>query len=88
MNTLVNMSSAVAIQRMERVVTTRESVDAGTAAVADLEAGLADVCGVRAFLDAAEAAMVAALKPAVSFPESTIAEMSRDSLGAASRTIE
>lgn len=88
MNTLVNMSSAVAIQRMERVVTTRESVDAGTAAVADLEAGLADVCGVRAFLDAAEAAMVAALKPAVSFPESTIAEKSRDSLGAASRTIE
>jgi hypothetical protein len=88
MNTLVDMSSAVAIQRLERIVTTRDSVDARTATVADLEAGLAGVCGVRAFLDAAEAAMVAALELAVSFPESTIAETSRDSLGAASRTIE
>lgn len=73
---------------MERVVATRASVEAGTAVVADLEAGLADVRSVRALLDAAEAAMVSALKRAVSFPESTIAENSRESLGAASRTIE
>jgi hypothetical protein len=41
--TLVDTRSAVAIERMERVVATRASVDAGTAAVPDLEAGLADV---------------------------------------------
>jgi hypothetical protein len=52
------MESAAAIERMERVVATRASVDCGTAIVADLKAGLADLRGVRALLDAAEAAMV------------------------------
>jgi hypothetical protein len=82
------MKSAAAIERMERVVAIRASVENGTVIVADLEAGLADVRDVRAFLDAAEAAMVSALKPAVSFPESAIANTSRGSIGAASKTLE
>jgi hypothetical protein len=82
------MTSGAVIKRIERVVATRCAVSAGRAVVDDLRAGLVDIRNVRAFLDAAEAGIVSALKPAVSFPESAIAEASRGSLGGASKTIE
>ncbi len=82
------MTSGAVIERIERVVATRCDVNAGRAIVDDLRAGLVDIRNVRAFLDATEAGIVSALKPAVSFPESDIAEASRGSLGGASKTVE
>jgi hypothetical protein len=82
------MTSAAVTERMERVVVTRGAIAAGQAAVDDLRAGLVDIGNVRAFLDATEAGIVSALKSAVSFPESDIAEASRGSLGGASKTVE
>jgi hypothetical protein len=82
------MTSGAVIERMERVVAIRCAVSAGQAVVDDLRAGLVDIRNVRAFLDATEASIVSTLKPAVSFPESDIAEASRGSLGGASKTVE
>lgn len=82
------MALAAVMERMERVVATRAAVVAGDAAVDDLRAGLGDIRDVRAFLDATEATIVSALKPAVSFPESDIAGESRGSLSGAAQTVE
>ena len=82
------METTTLIVKAERIVATRAAVADGSAIVADLERGLRDLRDVRAFLDASEAAFVSALKPAVSFPESSIARTARGTLSGASRTIE
>lgn len=82
------MESNAVIERVERVGSTRLLVAAGAACASDLGATLDDVREIRAWLDRSEALFVGALKPAVSFPESTIAEHSRGSLGAATKTID
>lgn len=82
------MDTTTLIERTERIVAIRAAVADGSAIVTDLEGGLRDLRDVRAFLDASEAAFVSALKPAVSFPESSIARSSQGTLGEASKTIE
>jgi hypothetical protein len=82
------MDATRVIERVERVAATRLLVAAGAADTSDLGAALGDVREVRAWLDRSEALIVAALTPAVSFPESAIAEHTRESLGAATKTIE
>lgn len=58
------------------------------AVMADIEASLSDVRAIRAFCDASEADLARRVAAGSSFPESTIAERSRDSLNAASKTLE
>ena len=82
------METTELIERAERIVATRAAVASGSAIVSELERGLGDLRDVRAFLDASEAAFVSALKPAVPFPESSIAQTSRGTLNGASKTIE
>ena len=82
------METTELIERAEPIVATRAAVASGAAIVSDLERGLGDRRDVRAFLDASEAAFVSALKPAVPFPESSIAQTSRGTLNGASKTIE
>ena len=74
-----------AIERLERVVSTRADADA---VGDDLTAALRASNELRAFLAAAEADLAGRLAAAASFPEAAIAEVSRESLGAANKTIE
>ena len=74
-----------AVDRLERVVSTRADADA---VGEDLTAALRASKELSAFLAAAEADLVGRLAGECSFPEATIADVSRESLGAASKTIE
>lgn len=82
------METGAVVERIGRIDATRVAVGSGLAVVSDIQAGLCDIGSVRAHLDRAEAELVTALKPAVSFPESTIADTTRGSLGDATKTID
>ncbi len=82
------MDSTGVIERVERLAATRLLIPAAAATAPDLAQRLGDVRDVRAWLDRTEADIVVALRPAVSFPEASIAEQSRGSLNGASKTIE
>jgi len=79
------MKLTAAIERLERVITTRADDDA---VCNDLTAAMRASKQLGAFLAAADADLAGRLAAATSFPEAAIAEVSRESLGAASRTIE
>ncbi len=85
MRTLVRMELEEVIERVRRVVDVRHGADA---VLADLEASLGDLRVIRAFCDAAEADLAGRIAAGSSFPESTIAATSRESLSAASKTLE
>jgi len=57
-------------------------------AVADVQAGLADVRCIRSWIDAAEALLVAEIARSSSFPEAAIADASRGTLGTAGKTLD
>ncbi|MFN3258127.1 MAG: HNH endonuclease signature motif containing protein [Ilumatobacter sp.] len=82
------MDSSGVIERVERLCATRLLIPAAAATVVDLQDRLGDVRDLRAWLDRTEADIVRALRPAVSFPEASIAEQSRGSLNGATKTIE
>lgn len=82
------MESAAVLERVTNIVVLHGAAADGAAVVSELESGLAEIGAVRAYLDSVEAVVVSALKPAVSFPEATIAEVSRGSLSSASKTVE
>jgi hypothetical protein len=82
------MDSSGVIERVERLCATRLLIPAAAATAADLQDRLGDVRDLRAWLDRTEVDIVHALRPAVSFPEATIAEQSRGSLNGATKTIE
>lgn len=82
------METGAVVERIGRIDETRVAVGSGLAVVSDIQTGLCDIGSVRAHLDRAEAELVTALKPAVSFPESTIADTTRGSLGDATKTID
>ena len=73
------------IERVKRVAAVR--ADAGVP-VAVAQSALVDIRGVRAFLDAAEADLARTIRRTAPFPEATVAEATRGSLGAASKTFE
>ena len=74
-----------AIERLERVTTTRADADAPADA---LSAALRASNELRSFLAASEADIARRLAACTSFPEAAIAETSRESVGSASRTLE
>jgi hypothetical protein len=79
------MKLADAIERLERITSTR----ADAAARADtLSEALRASHELRSFLAASEADIARRLAACTSFPEATIAETSRESVGCASRTLE
>uniref|UniRef100_UPI00391D9E3D HNH endonuclease signature motif containing protein n=1 Tax=Ilumatobacter sp. TaxID=1967498 RepID=UPI00391D9E3D len=82
------MDSTGLIERLERLSATRLLIPAAAATATDLQDRLGDVRDLRAWLDRTEADIVRALRPAVSFPEASIAERSRGSINAATKTIE
>jgi hypothetical protein len=56
--------------------------------MSDVQAGLADIQGIRSWVDAAEALLAAEVAHASSFPEAAIADASRGTLGAAGKTLD
>lgn len=74
-----------AIERLERVTTTRADV---TAPADTLSAALRASNELRAFLASSEADIARRLATCSSFPEAAIAATSRESVGCASRTLE
>ncbi|MGB0113271.1 MAG: HNH endonuclease signature motif containing protein [Ilumatobacteraceae bacterium] len=79
------MKLAEAIERLERVTTTRAD---DAASVAALSAALRASTDLRSFLAASEADLARRLAACTSFPEAAIADTSRTSVGSASRTLE
>lgn len=71
------------IERVQQVAAARASED-----VVAIKAGLRSVTQLRSWLTASEAALTAALKPKVSFPEKDVADCTRTSLGDATKTTE
>jgi hypothetical protein len=72
----------------EQVRRVAELCCAETPSVPDMQAGLADIRRIRSWVDAAEAKLVTGVDRAASFPEATIADASRGSLGAAGKTLD
>lgn len=72
----------------EQVRRVAELCSATSPTVAEMQAGLADIRRIRSWVDAAEARLVAEVGRAASFPEATIADASRGSLGTAGKTID
>jgi len=79
------MDSGGVIERVERITATRADEHADRAG---LENAVRDVTALRGWLSAAEADVTRRLADLVSFPEATLADLSRGSTGSASRTIE
>ena len=79
------MDPASVIERVERIAATRADHHADRAG---LEDAVRDVTALRGWLSAAEADVTRRLADLVSFPEATLADLSRESTGMASRTIE
>lgn len=77
------MDIELVIERVQRVAAARASDD-----VAAIKAGLRSVTQLRGWLAASEAALTAALKPQVSFPEKDVADCTRTSLGEATKATE
>ena len=79
------MDVGVVCQRVREIASVRATASADPA---HLQQGLRSVAVVRAWLAAAEAALVARLAEVASFPEKAIADASRGSQGEASRALE
>jgi hypothetical protein len=79
------MELGAAIERLERVVSTRSDSVAEVDALTD---ALSSSRELGAFLAAAEADLVSRLARSTSFPEATISEVTRESLGSSSKAIE
>lgn len=77
------MDIELVIERVRQVAAARADDD-----VAAIKAGLRSVTQLRAWLAASEAALTAALKPQVTFPEKDVADSTRTSLGEATKTTE
>ncbi|WP_420453155.1 HNH endonuclease [Ilumatobacter sp.] len=79
------MDIGAAIERLERIAVVRTDA----AAIPDELTGALRACHeLTAFLAAAEADLARRLTASVSFPEATIADITRDTLSAATKTIE
>lgn len=74
------------VERVERVAALRS--DTAARSTDELEAALGELRVLRSWTDASEAAVVGEIARRASFPESSIAEASRGSLGDAARTID
>ena len=74
------------VERMQRVAAVRGTLAATP--VEELESALAELRGVRSWIDGSEAAVVSELARRSSFPEAAISAASRSSLGAASKVID
>jgi hypothetical protein len=79
------MLIAGVIERAERVMSVRADV---SATAASLTSAMRSVTELRSFLAAADADLAIRLRAVSSFPEPEIAEVSRESLSAASKLIE
>lgn len=79
------MEIAGVIERVERAADVRA---APSVPVGQIESALADLRGVRAWVDATEAALASSLARQASFPEAAIAAATRGSVGAASKTLD
>ncbi len=79
------MEIAAVLERVGRIGAARANCAAGRV---DRQAALVEVRRVRAWLDASEADLVRGLAAEVSFPEQSIAETSKGSLGQASTVME
>ena len=79
------MEIAGVIERVERIAEVRANP---AASASTISSGLVAVREAQAWLDAQHAGLVGQLRHVDSFPEKTIADAARSSLGAASRTTE
>ena len=77
------MDIELVIERAAQVAAARTSSD-----VVTIKGGLRAITQLRSWLAASEAALTAALKPKVTFPEKDLADSTRCSLGEASKTTE
>ena len=77
------MDIELVIERVRRVDTARSADDVDT-----IKGGLRSITQLRSWLTASEAALTAALRPKVTFPEKDLADCSRSSLGEATKTTE
>ncbi len=82
---VVGMKIAGVVERVERIAEVRANPDASASAIST---GLVAVREAQAWLDAQHAGLVAQLRRVDSFPEKTIADAAKSSLGAASKTTE
>lgn len=83
------MTSNAVIDRVRRLDRLRHGVQSGTThAVGDLEAGLGDIAKLRSWISATEATIIQELEEATPFPEASIADRNRCSIGAAGRSRE
>ena len=82
---VVGMEIAGVIERVERIGEVRAHPSASRSTITS---GLVAVREAQAWLDAQHAGLVAQLRAVDSFPEKTIADASKSSLGAASKTTE
>jgi hypothetical protein len=79
------MEVAGVIERVERIAEVRSSP---AASASDVSSGLVAVREAQAWLDAQHAGLVAQLRQVDSFPEKTIADAAKTSLGEASKSTE
>ncbi|NND75289.1 MAG: HNH endonuclease, partial [Ilumatobacter sp.] len=79
------MEMAAVVERVERVMATRADA---AAPVASLKSALGELHELRSFFSAAEADIARRLAEQVSFPEADLAESSRESLHASTKTLE
>ena len=79
------MEIGAVVERLGRIAEVRASAAADAATV---QSGLVAVREARAWLDAQHAGLVAQLQQVSSFPEATIAEADRTSVGAATKSTE
>ena len=82
---MVGMEMAAVVERVEAIAAVRANPDAG----ADLiESGLISVRELQAWCDAQHAGLVTQLRSVDSFPEKTVADAARQSLGQATKSTE
>jgi hypothetical protein len=79
------MEIAGVVERVQRAAAVRSD---GSAAADQIESALADLRGVRSWVDAIEAALASSLATQASFPEASIAAANRSSMGAAGKTLD
>ncbi len=79
------MEIAAVVERVEHIVDTRANPAAD---VPSIKSGLVAIREVRAWCDAQQAGLVNVLRTIDSFPESTVADAAKQSLGRAAKTTE
>ena len=80
------MKDSGVIDRLRQVAAVRS--DLAATSIEQLESALAELRGVRSWVDASEAALASEIARRSSFPESTISSASRGSLAEAAKTID